>query len=87
MMNPDGFGFDSSVNYFWWSLHTDEFPWCEAGHLITAPGEIEGDARSLSAGEAQKLLLFPANWDRAAGRPRDEWQKSDWMNEQKKETL
>lgn len=80
MMDPDGFGFDSSVNYFWWSLHTDEFPWCEAGHLITAFEEIEGNACSLSGIEAQKLLLFPANMRRSCWPKMNEERGPEWMN-------
>lgn len=47
-MDPDGFEFDSSANYLG---DPDEFPWCETGHLIISPGEIESDVRSLSAAE------------------------------------
>lgn len=61
MMGPDGFGFDSLVNYLGYPLHTDEFPWCEAAHLITARGEIEGDAYSLSLDYLRSCFGSPAN--------------------------
>lgn len=78
MMGPDGFGFDSLVNYVGDSHSQMNSPKCEAGHLITAQWKIETDVRSLFSGPPKELTCAQPTVAAVSG-----WMRritTEWMN-------
>lgn len=80
VMDPDGFGFDSLVNYVGDSRTQMNSPKCEAGHLIIAGWKIEtGICSRFSGPPKERSSSHPTGgWAAAAG-----WMRrtvTGWMN-------